>query len=50
MSYEIREGKDLSSLRTVAACTSWEAKAAALRLLYGSSLVLPPHVHTFGSV
>ena len=28
----------------VAQCVSWHARAAALRLLYGTSLVIPPGV------
>lgn len=32
--------------RCVAHCTSWEARTAALRLLFGTSLMLPPDVRT----
>lgn len=32
--------------RLVAAVTSWEAKQAVLRLLCGTSLVLPPNIRT----
>lgn len=30
----------------IAAVTSWEAKQAVLRLLCGTSLVLPPNIRT----
>jgi hypothetical protein len=30
--------------RCIAQCTSWDAKQAALRLLVGTSLVLPPNI------
>ncbi len=33
--YVVKEGK------VIASCTSWAARAAALRLLCGSSLMLP---------
>lgn len=33
--------------KQLCACTSWEARHAALRLLYGDALVLPPGVRTY---
>ena len=33
--------------QVVAQCNTWEAKTAALRLLFGTSLMLPPHVVTY---
>lgn len=34
-------------IHCIAQCLSWEAKQAVLRLLFGSSLVLPPNVQVW---